>query len=435
MNPRKRLLIISYYWPPAGGAGVQRPLKFAHYLPDFGWQPIIFTAKDAHYPMEDQSLVAQVPKDLEVLNCPIWEPYNAYRKLLGYKKEEKVQAGFIEEEKKNSKLQSLAVWVRGNLFIPDARKFWVGPAVKSLLRYLEEQPVDAIFSTGPPHTVHLIAKAIKLKTGIPWVADFRDPWTNIDFYNQLKLSKRADAKHHQLEKQVLQTADAVTTVSWTWAEELAEIRGSKVEVVTNGFDDADFGFNRTALDQRFSIAHIGTVTKDRNPKALWTVLAKLCQENKQFNEQLQIRFVGKTDYSIFASIEQAGLSRHLQKIDHMPYTEAIRVAAQSQLLLLLVNDAPNSQGRIPIKVYEYLPCQRPVLGIGHSKGDAAKIISEMKAGEVFDFEQEEEIKHFLQRSFKQFQQGKLQLPARDYQKYSRRNTSKELAKVLDQLGH
>ena len=179
----RRVLIITYYWPPSGGSGVQRWLKMSKYLPENGWQPVIYTADDAEYPVEDKSLEKDVAPETEVIRRPIVEPYSFYKKFLGIKKGEKVKAGFINEgAKKTGWKESLSVWLRGNLFIPDARCWWIKPSVRYLKKYLKEHPVDAMISTGPPHSMHLIARALHKKFNIPWVADFRDPWTDIDFY-------------------------------------------------------------------------------------------------------------------------------------------------------------------------------------------------------------------------------------------------------------
>ncbi|MFI5134679.1 MAG: hypothetical protein ACHQD9_02380, partial [Chitinophagales bacterium] len=187
----KKVLILTYYWPPSGGAGVQRWLKMVKYLPQFGWQPIVYTAKDAEYPIHDPSLEKDVPKEAEVIRQKIWEPYDLYKKFIGQKKEEKVYSGFLSEKKKPGFAQRASVWIRGNLFIPDARCFWIKPSRKFLISYLKKNPVDAMVSTGPPHTTHMIALGIKKKLNIPWIVDFRDPWTQIDFYNQLHLTRWA----------------------------------------------------------------------------------------------------------------------------------------------------------------------------------------------------------------------------------------------------
>ena len=200
----KRVLIITYYWPPSGGSGVQRWLKMSKYLPDYDWQPVIYTTENAEYPIIDPSLEKDVPTDMEVIRRPIHEPYNFYKKFLGIKKEETVKMGFIhEKEKKKGWKVNFSLWIRGNLFIPDARCGWVKPSVKYLKEYLKEHPVDAIISTGPPHSMHLIAMKLKEELGIPWIADFRDPWTEIDYYNDLHLTRCADRKHHRLEREVL----------------------------------------------------------------------------------------------------------------------------------------------------------------------------------------------------------------------------------------
>ena len=232
----KRVLIISYYWPPSGGAGVQRWLKFSKYLRDFGWEPVIYTPENPEYPEIDESLFKDIPIGTEVIKRPIWEPYNAYRRFTGQKKEEKIQAGFLSVKKKNHILEIISVWIRGNLFIPDARVFWIKPSIRFLLKHLATHPVDAIVSTGPPHSMHLIGLGIRKKLNIPWLADFRDPWTTIDFYHQLHLTRQADKKHHRLEKAVLSGADHVTIISWNCALDLNGILPRKYDVITNGFD-------------------------------------------------------------------------------------------------------------------------------------------------------------------------------------------------------
>ena len=200
---RKKVLIITYYWPPSGGAGVQRWLKFVKYLPKFGWEPIVFTVQNGEYPVIDNSLVNDVSSNLQVIKSPIWEPYSVYKKLTGRKKEETINSGFLVESEKSKFIENIGKWIRGNFFIPDARKFWIKPSVKTLSNFLIKHPVDIIISSGPPHSSHLIAKKLKSKFNIPWVSDFRDPWTNIDYYKELKLTKWADQKHKVLEKDVL----------------------------------------------------------------------------------------------------------------------------------------------------------------------------------------------------------------------------------------
>ena len=216
----KKVLIITYYWPPSGGAGVQRWLKFVKYLREFGWEPIVYTPENPEAPAVDESLLKDIPKNLTAIKRPIWEPYNLYKNFIGQKKDERINAGFLTEKKKPGLAEKISVWVRGNWFIPDARKLWITPSIKFLSDYLKRNPVDAIVSTGPPHSMHLIALGLKKKLNLPWLADFRDPWTNIDFYDKLMLTKASDVKHKKMELDVLKNANIITAIGWSMADDL-----------------------------------------------------------------------------------------------------------------------------------------------------------------------------------------------------------------------
>ena len=239
------------------------------------------------------------------------------------------------------------MWIRGNLFIPDSRKYWIKPSVKFLTEYLKENPVDAIISTGPPHSMHMIALKVHRKLKIPWIADFRDPWTNIDFYHELRLSKMADKKHRRMELSVLQEASRVVCVTWNWANDLENIGDRKVDVITNGYDPQDFKNNDIVLDSEFSITHIGSMNKDRNPLILWTGLKSLCDESTEFKSKLKIRLVGQVDHSIIEAINENGLTDNLEKIDFIPHSQVVKELMSSQLLLLPINRTPNVGGVVP----------------------------------------------------------------------------------------
>ena len=229
----KKVLIISYYWPPSGGAGVQRWLKFVKYLPQFGIQPHVYTPSNPEAPAQDESLQKDIPSEAVIVQQPIFEPYSFYKKFTG--KKGNINAGFLSEDKDSRQkfTEKMSIWVRGNLFIPDARVMWVKPSIKFLTKYIKENEIEVVISSGPPHSMHLIAMELKRKLNIKWIADFRDPWTNIDFYKDLMLTNWADKKHHRLEKEVLQKADEIITIGKTIASELEIIRGKKVHVITN----------------------------------------------------------------------------------------------------------------------------------------------------------------------------------------------------------
>lgn len=431
----KKVLIITYYWPPSGGSGVQRWLKMSKFLPEYGWDPIIYTAENGEAPAIDHSLEKDVHPEIVVIKKKIWEPYSVYKMFTGRKKDERMGAGFLNEKNNKQGLkESLAVWIRGNLFIPDARKFWIKPSTRFLIAYLKTNKVDAIISTGPPHSMHIIARNVKRKNNITWIADFRDPWTKIDFYDQLKLSKNADAKHHKLEKSVISEADATVTVSPSWGKELKSMGAKRVEVITNGFDPEDISLDPVSLTTSFTITHIGSMNRDRNPHTLWKVLTEICSENEQFKKDLTLRFIGKTDFAVFESIEANGLNDNTEKVEYLPHNEVIREMQKSQLLLLAINDTPNVAGVIPGKVFEYMATGRPILAIGPPTADAGKIVIESKSGYVHDFNEHENLKKTILNCYTRYQNGQLTSENNgEIAKYSRKELAGSYAQLLSEL--
>jgi glycosyltransferase involved in cell wall biosynthesis len=430
----KKVLIITYYWPPTGGAGVQRWLKFSKYFRELGWEPVIYTPSNPDFPIFDETLLKDVPADLTVIKTKITEPYDYYRKIMGKKKNETVNQGFLAEGKEKKGLQALMVWIRGNFFIPDARKFWIKPSIAYLSDYLQKNKIDAVVSTGPPHSMHLIALGLKKKFGIPWIADFRDPWTQIDFYSQLKLSRWADRKHHRLEKTVLTTADKVVTVSRACGTDLEKLCDRKVEVITNGFDEEDFRFDRPPeLLEGFLFHHTGALNKDRNPTMLWKVLGDLCRENAVLKKDLVLKFTGKTDAIVFESLEKQGLSENAQKIVYIPHSEVVKLMAQSPVLLLPLNNTPNNKGILSGKLFEYLAAGRPILGTGPADGDAAEILKETQAGSIFDFEDYEGIKKGVLELYRQYKENKLFVNTSSITKYSRKSCAAQYTQLLDSI--
>lgn len=370
----KRVLIITYYWPPNGGAGVYRWLKLSKLLPEHGWQPIIYTPENPEVVADDPGLLKDVRADIEVIKRPITEPFNLYKRFTGRSTKEKVQVGFLSEKKQGGWKEDLALWVRSNFFIPDARVWWVRPSVKFLKDWLRENPVDAVVSTGPPHSMHLIALGLKRALGVKWVADFRDPWTDIDFYAQLKLTRWADARHKRLEGEVLRGADRVVTVSWHWAQDLQKLGAGDVAVITNGYDPDDLPPAGEPVDEDYSLVHIGSLSPTRNAPELWAALKRLCDEDPAFAAKFRLRFVGPVDHTIAESVESAGLGAHLERAGRVPHAEAMRHMQRARVLLLLVNDTPNLMGILPGKLFEYLGTGRPVLGVGPLAGDVARVL-------------------------------------------------------------
>ena len=429
----KKVLIITYYWPPMGGGGVQRWLKTTKYLREYGWEPIIFTTENGEASVTDESSFKQIPENIETHRVPIWEPFGVYKKITGKKKDEKLVPGTVSE-KRPSATQKLAVWVRGNIFIPDARRFWINPSVKYLDHYLKENKVDAIVSTGPPHTTHLIAMKVAKKFHIPWLADFRDPWTNIDFYDKLMLTNWADQKHKRLELEVLNRANKVVTVSWSWAQDFQKISGKMPMVITNGYDPEDFtNAGQVTLDQKFTITHAGSLNDDRNPHVLWEALQELCMEDDAFRSDLEIKMIGQMSGVALVEAQDKGLQTNLNLINSIPHAAVIKTLITSQVLLLPLNDTPNIDGVVPGKLYEYIGALRPILCIGKTTGDSAKIIEETAAGKIADFHDKKAVKSILKEYYQAYKAGNLTVHSKNYEKYSRKLLAGQIAEELNKM--
>ena len=426
----KKVLIITYYWPPSGGGGVMRWLKMSKFLPELGWQPIIYTPENPDSSVTDESLAQEVHKDIIELKTPIWEPYQLYRRLTGQKNNTKFKAGYISEASSGNWKSKLSVFIRGNFLIPDPRRFWIRPSIKFLSKYLEKNKIDLIVSTGPPHSMHLIALGLKKKFDIPWIADFRDPWTDIDFYSKLKLTKWADKKHHKLELEVLTKADYVVTVSPGCAEDLSKINNREIKIINNGYDPLDYDFERSELDETFTISHFGAFNKDRNPISLWTALNEIAGNNIEFKNSLRIQLIGQTDDSVIDEIKKNNLIDNLILTEHLPHKKGLIQLSKSQVLLLPLNDAPNVQGILPGKMYEYLALRRPILSLGPINADYAKIINETNSGETHAFNDIQGIKRSINMYFELFQKNKLEIESSSYEKYSRKNLTKKFIDLI-----
>lgn len=429
----KRVLIITYYWPPSGGSSVLRWLKFTRYLPEFGWEPVIYTPENPESQEIDEALLKEIPENTEILKTKIREPYSIYKLITGRRKEERIGVSLMSDKKTPGFIQRLSLWIRSNLFVPDPKCWWIKPSVKTLIKYLADHPVDIIITTGPPHSMHLIGLGLKRKTGIRWLADFRDPWTNIDFYSELLLTVYADKKHRKLEKEVLENADCVVTVSETWAEELCDLGSENVVTIHNGFDYPSNKNIHVKSEGRFAIMHLGSIPKSRNPEIFWQVLSELIAKDTDFKNDLRIQLTGKVDQSVTAAIQKAGLSEYLDHINFIPHEQTFQYLSSASVLLLLINNSPNSKGILTNKFYEYLSAQRPILAIGRTDGDAAKTLEECKAGFIMDYKESNRMKAQIEQYYTLYKKNQLHVNSKNYEIYSRKNLTKELSRLLTRL--
>jgi len=431
MSTEKKILIITYYWPPAGGPGVQRWLKFAKYLPEFGLKPIIYTPENPSYPLLDESLMKDVPDDLEIVRTKIWEPYQLAEKL--NKSNKKFKAGQFDVGNNQSWKSKLSIWVRGNFFIPDARVFWVNPSTQFLEQYLKINNIETIVTSGPPHSMHLIGLNLKKKfPNLKWIADFRDPWTEISYYKHLKLTNRSDKKHRQLEYEVFKNADITLATSYTDAENFRK-NGANAFCITNGFDETDSNpqtLQPSNSPTQFTLSYIGVLEQLRNPENLWKALDKLVKNNSDFAENFNLKFVGRIDDKILKTLEKSSLKDHIQNLGYVSHDKAVDEMAKSSLLLITNFPNDSSKGIIPGKIFEYLATGKQIISFGPNEADVAKILDQTKAGKHFGYNDSREIEDFILEKFEMWKNGNLLENTQNIEQFSRKNLTKQLVQIL-----
>tara|TARA_B110001450_G_scaffold118863_1_gene112086 strand:- start:3795 stop:5090 length:1296 start_codon:yes stop_codon:yes gene_type:complete len=424
----KKVLIVTYYWPPAGGPGVQRWLKFVKYLPEYGVEPIVYCPENPSYPILDKHLENEISDEIKILKQPIFEPYQ-WASIFSKNKTKKIASGLINVQKQ-SFTEKLLLYIRGNFFIPDARKFWVKPSVKFLSNYIEKNNIETIITTGPPHSLHLIGLQLKKQLNINWIADFRDPWTTIGYHSKMKLSEKSQIKHKFLEREVLNNTDHVIVTSPTTKTEFSNITNKPISVITNGFDDVNL--IKESLDNKFTIAHIGSLLTGRDPKVLWQALAELIIEIPNFKTNFELKLIGAVSEDVISSIYDSGLNSYTNLVGYLPHVEAQKQQFISQVLLLIEINSNKTKGIIPGKVFEYIQSGRPILGFGPENADFKTIISETNTGECFNynFTEKEFIKNKIIELFLLYQNNKLVSNGIGIQKYHRKNLTKKLSNLL-----
>ncbi len=435
----KRVLIISYYWPPTGGSGVQRWVKFAKYLPEEDWQPVIYTPENPEQLAVDASLEAEVPSEAEVIRTRITEPYALYKKVLrrsGHSKEA-VEVNPVNAQNK-SFLQKAAMWVRGNFFRPDPRCLWIRPSVRYLKKYLEEHPVDLIVTTGPPQSMHMIGLRLAKETGLPWVADFRDPWTKIFYFKHLSMTPATERWHKKMEKAVLDEASAVVAVSPLVQQEFQAMTDTPVELITNGFDQCDFPSEKDTEayggpDKDFTITHTGLFAADGNPTVLWDVLREKYQADDDFRKRLRIKLIGKNDEQILKALKDRGLQEALTDMGYQPHSVAVEQQRKASILILPLRKEPEYKAVLPGKLFEYMASERPVLGIGQPDGAMAMILGEAKTGTVLDWDDKKGISEYIEKCWKMHLEGRLTTVGADISRFTRRSTTRQMAGLFDRL--
>jgi len=422
----KRVLIITYYWPPSGGSGVQRWLYFTKYLQDANWEPIIYTVQNGEYPYTDSSLQQHIPDHLEVIKGPIWEPYTLFKKLSGTK--EQVNPSIFSEMERGSWFKRFLLWIRGNFFIPDARMFWIRPSIHLLENYLKKYPVDFIVSTGPPHSTHLIARSLKRRLNIPWLADFRDPWTQIYSFKQLNLSKLSKRIHHRLENSVLREANLVVTVSPDCKKGLESLVNREVCVVTNGYE-AFPKQNPVKDHSKIKMVYAGVLSADRNPSIFWKVLENYLSDNPAISDKFELILIGNIDALIVSQLRASSLSPYLKVYASMPHAQLQQYLFEADLLLLV--GVPGNKGVITGKFFEYLYLQKPIYSISPADSDVVTILKETEAGLNADYTDAEQLYSNLERLFEMVSDNSFPNNETKIANYSRKNLTTAISKLMN----
>lgn len=430
----KKVLIFTYYWPPAGGPGVQRFLKFSKHLSKYGWDPIIITPKDGSYPYKDESLLNDVDESVTVHHTSTTDPFKIYNALRG-KKGKEVPVAMIGIKDSKSLFQQFSMWVRANFFIPDARIGWNKHAVKKAKEVIQANTIGAIITTGPPHSTHLIGKQLNKQFNIPWLADFRDPWNKI-YYNQfLPRTEKSNAKDLRLETMVLETADCTTTVSEGLKLEFGD-RAKNMHVLYNGFEEDDIPSPDKEVTEYFHLSYTGNMKPNQDLPMLWKAIKELCDENDVFKSHFKLSFTGIVEPKIVANMKRIGIHENVEINDFVAHHEATKIMVNSNLLLLPIPIASNNKLILTGKIFEYLASCSPILSIGPVDGNAAKILEKCERNVMIDYQNKDALKNSLSTAFDHWYNNDKKLQkhkGKAYMKYSRIALTEQLSALLNQI--
>jgi glycosyltransferase involved in cell wall biosynthesis len=430
----KKVLIITYYWPPSGGSGVQRWLKFVKYLPQFGYTPYVFTPENPAFDIKDESLLKDIPVEAEVIKLPIWEPYQAFQKLAKIFTGKKVKANPNEMVmKQNTSLfQKISVWVRANLFIPDPRVFWVRPSVSFLRDFIVENKIRTVITTGPPHSIHLIGLRLKENNpGIKWIADFRDPWSEWGFLQNLPLLPITKSYIKRLERKVLQHANEVITVTPSWVTMFEKLGNRRVKLLTNGYDEDDFiNFKRVKSD-KFIICHVGIVNEQCNPTPFMQAIKQLLLSKPELAAELRIRFIGDVKKSFIEEVQRdEQLNSVTEFIDRVSHERILEYYREVSVSLLILTGYKEPESYLPGKIFEYIRVGAPVLGVGPVDGDAAAVLKLAQSGIMIENENSTRIIEFVEEQLQRWLINQINQSQSDILKFSRYELTNELTRLL-----
>ncbi len=427
----KKVLVITYYWPPSGGGGVQRWVKFTKYMAEFNVLPIVLTVdpSQSSYALIDDTLLGDVPSNLSVVTAKTHEPFRFYKKFAS--KKEIPFGGFANEDNPGF-LQKVSRFIRGNFFIPDARIGWNRDAYSKAVELIRQHNITTVVTSSPPHSTQLIGLKLKKEIGIQWIADMRDPWTDIYYYKKMYHSVWAKRIDKKMEFNVLKNADSVIVVSSSikalFESKLPDQGRGKIVVIPNGYDEEDFKQQSVEKNTRFVITYTGTLAENYHIDGFLNALNRFVCEN---NTAISVQFVGRVCDKYRRLIEDSTLSSVVSFIGHVDHNSSIAFLQQADALFLAIPDVPHNEGILTGKLFEYLASQKPIIGIGPVKGDAALIIDECSAGKIFSYSDEEEMYSYLHDLFDDWQNSSQTVEKKDtYKKYSRKQLTRNLVEMI-----
>jgi len=432
----KKVLIITYYWPPGSGPGVQRFLKMSKFLPQLGWKPVVLTVKNGSYPSYDETLLEEIPDELSTYRTKTIEPFTIYNRLTGGKGK-KIGVGMIGMHHKKSLAKKISLYIRANYFFPDARKGWIPFAYKKALKIIRNEKIDVVVTTGPPHSSHIIGLKLKRKLGIPWLVDMRDPWVNNFFNMSLPRTNRTIRKEKKYEDLILSKADSVTTVSQGLRNEFAD-RNSKTEVIYNGYDAEDIPEPSRNKQSEFLLSYVGNLKPNQNIHALWEAISELKEEISDFSDYFRINLTGNLDEGIKEEFRQLNLLEMSRINPFVPHKEATRIMDRSGLLLFIVPQARSNKMIITGKLFEYIATRSPVLPVGPTDGNAAAILRESNREDMIEYSDKEKIKELIVHYFNKWKEDgfvNFKHPASNTRNFSRFASTEKLAAILKDLAY
>lgn len=428
----KKVLIITYYWPPASGPGVQRWLKFSKYLKDFGWEPVILTVQGGSYVNEDHELLKDIPSDLKIFKTKSLEPFLVYNALRG-KKGKSVEVGMGNIKGKPTFFKKVSTYIRSNYFVPDARVGWNRFAINKALDILNQEEISMVITTGPPHSTHLIGKAIKDKKSIPWIADFRDPWTSIYYEKYLTRSKRSDLKNRRLENETVKGSDALLVVSEGMKVEFID-RNINTKVIPNGYDADDLPEGENNSTEIFKLAYIGNFKVNQNILSLWEAIAELDKEIEDF--RFKLSFTGNVFEGVKSDIEKYQIMHLTEYNPFVKHSEAFRLMSIANMLYLPIPQSDNNKLILTGKIFEYIASGSPILSLGPKDGNASDLLKKCNRENMISYQDKDAIKAFIKAQYTIWLSNNgMSFKHTDdsYKQYSRKNITKTLSHIMDDL--